>query len=194
MVIHNNKPEMMRSILLSLLALFVFAGQLTAQSIYITESSKVSFFSATPVEDIEAVNDASTSLINLAKNEIAFRVPISGFQFEKPLMQEHFNENYMDTEKYPTASFKGKLSEAIDVSKDTTYHVNATGVMTIHGVDRPETYKGVIETKGGKATLKCDFEVKLKDHKIKVPKVVFANIAEVIEVKTYFQYKPYEKK
>lgn len=184
----------MRSILLSLLAVFVMTGQLSAQSIYITESSNVSFFSATPVEDIEAVNDASTSLLNVAKSDIAFRVPISGFQFEKPLMQEHFNENYMDTEKYPTASFKGKISESIDMSKDTTYHVEATGVMTIHGVDKPRTYKGFIETKGGKATLKCDFQVKLKDHKIKVPKVVFANIAEVIEVKTEFQYKAYEKK
>ena len=184
----------MRLFLLSFLVLFGFVGQLSAQTIYITDTSNVSFFSATPVEDIKAVNVASTSLINLAKSEVAFRVPISGFQFEKPLMQEHFNENYMDTEKYPTASFKGKLSEKLDLSKDTIYHINATGVMTVHGVDRPQTYKGVIETKGGKATLRCDFEIKLKDHKIKVPKVVFANIAEVIEVKTYFQYKPYEKK
>ena len=184
----------MRSILLSLFALFVATGQLSAQSIYITDTSHVSFFSATPVEDIKAENVASTSLLNIAKSEVAFRVPIAGFQFEKPLMQEHFNENYMDTEKYPTASFKGKLSEKLDMSKDTIYHLTATGVMTVHGVDRPVTYKGVIETKGGKATLKCNFQIKLKDHKIKVPKVVFANIAEVIEVKTDFQYKPYEKK
>ncbi len=185
---------MMRSILLTLLTLFGFAVQANAQTIYITEKTNVSFFSATPVEDIEAVNVASTSLLNVARNEVAFRIPISGFQFEKPLMQEHFNENYMETEKYPTASFKGTLSETIDFSKDTTYHLTATGVMTIHGVERKGTYKGVIETKGGKATLKCDFQVKLKDHKIKVPKVVFANIAEVIEVKTEFQYKAYEKK
>jgi hypothetical protein len=184
----------MRLILLPFLAVFVITGQLSAQSIYITESSNVSFFSATPLEDIEAVNDASTSLLNVIKSDIAFRVPISAFQFEKPLMQEHFNENYMDTEKYPIASFKGKLSETIDMSKDTVYHVSATGVMTMHGVERPETYKGVITTKSGKAILKCDFQVKLKDYKIKVPKVVFANIAEVIEVKTEFQYKAYEKK
>ena len=168
--------------------------QSNGQSIYTTDSSMVSFFSGTPVEDIEAINSASTSLISISKGEIAFRVPITGFQFEKPLMQEHFNENYMESGKYPTASFKGKLSETLDLTKDTVYHVSATGVMNIHGVDRAETYNGVITCKGGTATLKCNFKVKLTDYKIKVPKVVFANIAEVIDVKTYFQYKPYEKK
>ncbi len=165
-----------------------------AQVIYTTESSEISFFSSTPVEDIEAVNTTSTSLLNIAKNEIVFRVPIAGFQFEKPLMQEHFNENYMDTEKYPYATFKGNLSDTLDLSKDTIYNISATGIMNIHGVDRAETYSGVVETKGGKATLKSEFKVALKDYKIKVPKVVFANIAEEIDVKVYFQYKPYEKK
>lgn len=164
------------------------------QAIYTTESSEISFFSSTPMEDIEAVNAASTSLLNVAKSDIVFRVPIAGFQFEKPLMQEHFNENYMDTEKYPYATFKGKLSDSLDLSKDTMYNITATGMMNIHGVDRAETYKGVIEAKDGKATLKCEFKVTLKDHKIKVPKVVFANIAEEIDVKVFFQYKPYEKK
>ena len=184
----------MRNAIFTFLAVLTTFSHISAQAIYVTESSKISFFSATPVEDIEAVNDAATSLINLAKSEIAFRVPISGFQFEKPLMQEHFNENYMDTEKYPTASFKGKLSEEIDPKKDTIYNLTATGIMTIHGVDRPQTYNGIVVCKDGKATLSCDFTVQLKDHKIKVPKVVFANIAEVIEVKTEFNYKPYEKK
>ncbi|MFT4544070.1 MAG: polyisoprenoid-binding protein YceI [Bacteroidia bacterium] len=184
----------MRSLLFSLLAVFGTIGQANAQAIYITESSTVSFFSATPIEDIEAVNDASTSLLNVPKSEIAFRIPITGFQFEKPLMQEHFNENYMDTEKYPIASFKGKLSSEIAPKKDTIYNLTATGIMTIHGVDKEQTYNGIVVCKDGKATLNCDFTVILKDYKIKVPKVVFANIAEVIEVKTEFIYKPYEKK
>lgn len=174
--------------------LTAFTTSLFAQAIYTTESSEISFFSSTPVEDIAAVNETSTSLLNVAKNDIVFRVPIAGFKFEKPLMEEHFNENYMDTEKYPYATFKGKLSDTLDLTKDTIYNVSATGMMTIHGVAQAETYKGVVESKDGKATLKCEFNVKLKDHKIKVPKVVFANIAEEIEVKVSFQYKPYEKK
>lgn len=174
--------------------LTALATSLFGQVIYTTESSEISFFSSTPVEDIEAINQTSTSLLNIAKNDIVFRVPIAGFKFEKPLMEEHFNENYMDTEKFPYATFKGKLSDTLDLTKDTIYNISATGMMNIHGVDKAETYKGTIESKDGKATLKCEFKVKLKDHKIKVPKVVFANIAEEIDVKVSFQYKPYEKK
>ncbi len=170
------------------------SGQSIAQVIYTSDTSMVSFFSATPLENIGAVNYASTSLINVPKKEIAFRVPISGFQFEKPLMQEHFNENYMNTEKFPYATFKGKLSDSLDISKDTIYNVTATGMMNIHGQDRAEAFQGMVVCKDGRATLMCDFVVALKDYKIKVPKVVFANIAEFIEVKTYFQFKPYEKK
>jgi polyisoprenoid-binding protein YceI len=109
-------------------------------------------------------------------------------------MEEHFNENYMETEKFPYATFKGKLSDTLDLTKDTIYRVSATGMMNIHGVNQAQTYEGVIESKNGMATLRCEFKVPLKDHKIKVPKVVFANIAEVIDVKVFFQYKPYEKK
>lgn len=182
----------MRLVFTSILSLFV--SSVFAQVIYTTESSEISFFSSTPVEDIEAINETSTSLLNIAKNDIVFRVPIAGFKFEKPLMEEHFNENYMDTEKFPYATFKGKLSDTLDLTKDTIYKISATGMMNIHGVDQAETYTGTIEAKDGKATLKCEFKVALKDHKIKVPKVVFANIAEEIDVKVFFQYKPYEKK
>lgn len=176
------------------IALLYVSQFLLAQPIYTTDSSMVSFFSSTPMEDIEAYNTASTSLMNVDKKDIVFRVPISGFRFEKPLMEEHFNENYMETEQFPYATFKGKLSDTLDLTKDTIYRVSATGMMNIHGVDQAQTYEGVIECKAGMATLRCKFQVPLKDHKIKVPKVVFANIAEVIDVNVFFQYKPYEKK
>lgn len=174
--------------------LIAAAGRSSAQAIFTTDSSMISFFSSTPVEDIEAYNSTSTSLINIPKTEIVFRVPIAGFKFEKPLMEEHFNENYMETEKFPYATFKGKLSDTLDLTKDTIYSVSATGMMNIHGVDQAETYKGIITCKDGVATLSSEFKVALKDYNIKVPKVVFANIAEDIDVKVYFQYKPYEKK
>ena len=70
-----------------------------------------------------------------AKSEIVFRIPMKGFQFEKPLMQEHFNENYMETEKFPHGTFKGKFKDSLDVSIDTLYNISATGIMKIHGVD-----------------------------------------------------------
>lgn len=177
--------------------MLVFIGStqmLFAQPIYTTDTTMISFFSSTPMENIEAFNSASTSLLNVDKKDIVFRVPISGFEFEKPLMQEHFNENYMETEKYPYATFKGKLSDTLDLTKDTVYRVSATGMMNMHGVNQAQTYEGVFDCKDGTATLRCKFQVLLKDHKIKVPKVVFANIAEVIDVNVFFQYKPYEKK
>ena len=169
-------------------------GHSFAQAIYTSDTSMVSFFSSTPIENIEAFNTASTSLLNVPKKEIVFRVPIAGFQFDKPLMQEHFNENYMESEKFPHATFKGKLSDSLDISKDTIYNITATGMMNIHGQDRAEAYQGMIICQDGRATLMCNFAIALKDYNIKVPKVVFANIAEIIEVKTYFEFKPYEKK
>ncbi|MBL4587082.1 MAG: YceI family protein [Flavobacteriales bacterium] len=169
-------------------------SQLSAQVIYITDSSMVSFFSKAPVEDIEAFNTTSSSLLNVAKSELVFRIPMTGFQFEKPLMQEHFNENYMETEKYPHATFKGKFSDTLDLSKDTIYNLTVTGIMKMHGRDHAHSYNGTIESKSGVVTLKSEFKVHLVDHKIKIPKVVVANIAEVIDVKVFFQYKPYEKK
>lgn len=184
----------MRIVLSILIGLSALLAQTKAQTIYTSDTSMVSFFSSTPIENIEAFNSASTSLINTEKREIVFRVPIAGFQFEKPLMQEHFNENYMETEKFPYATFKGKLSDTLDFTKDTIYNVTAEGMMNIHGQVRAESYQGMIISQNGRAILSCNFAVALKDYKIKVPKVVFANIAEIIEVKTYFEYKPYEKK
>ncbi|MDP6909576.1 MAG: YceI family protein [Flavobacteriales bacterium] len=169
-------------------------AEAAGQSLYTTDSSMVSFFSSTPVEDIEAVNEVGISMLNVAKSEVVFRIPMAGFQFEKPLMQEHFNENYMETEKFPHASFQGILSDSLDLSKDTVYAVSATGILKIHGVDHASMYSGTIESNAGVITLSCSFSVLLKDHDIKVPRVVFTNIAEEIEVKTFFRYKAYEKK
>ncbi len=172
----------------------MLGGQSFSQPIYATDSSLVSFFSVTPIENIEAFNSACTSLLNVTKREITFRIPIAGFQFEKSLMQEHFNESYMETEKFPYATFNGKLSDTLDLTKDTIYNVTATGMMNIHGHDRAESLNGLMVCHEGRATLICDFAVALSDYGIKVPKVVFSNIAEVIEVKTYFEFMPYEPK
>ncbi|MCB0754016.1 MAG: YceI family protein [Flavobacteriales bacterium] len=176
-----------------LIALLISGGDsLLAQEIYKADSSEIRFFSSTPIENIEATNSTSTSLLNLARNEVSFRVPISGFVFDKSLMQEHFNENYMEAEKFPYATFKGKLSDTLDLCKDTVYHISATGLMNIHGVDQANTYNGIIQSNDGKATLTCEFKVALADHNIKVPSVVFANIAKEIEVKATFYYVPFE--
>jgi len=162
--------------------------------IYVANSSVISFFSEAPLENIQAVNKAAKPMLNTSNNEIAIKVPIKGFVFEKPLMQEHFNENYMESDKYPHAIFKGKINETIDYTKDGTYKASATGKLDIHGVEKDRTIEGTITVKGQEITLETKFDVKVADHKITIPKVVFQNIAEIIEVKMNSVLVPFKKK
>jgi polyisoprenoid-binding protein YceI len=178
-----------------LLLLYYFASSsVQAQQLFTATTSEITFFSDAPLEDIEAVNKASQSLLNTSTREIAVKVPIKSFVFPKSLMQEHFNENYLESEKFPYAMFKGKINEAIDFAKAGTYDVTATGKLAIHGVERDQTLKGKLTVMPGKMNLNATFEVLLADHKIKIPEVVFMKIAEKIAVSCQFAYQAYEKK
>lgn len=171
----------MKSLILSLITLSL-AYTAQAQIIKSAET-EVSFFSDAPVEDIAATNKKMTAAINTDSRAIAFSVPIRGFKFEKSLMEEHFNENYLESAKFPNANFKGTISEAIDFKKDGTYKATATGTLNIHGVEQKRTLEGTITVKGGVVTLNANFKVKLADHKVEIPTIVFQNIAEIIDVK-----------
>jgi polyisoprenoid-binding protein YceI len=107
---------------------------------------------------------------------------ITDFQFPNKLMQEHFNENYLESERYPTAKFVGKITEEVDLSKLGTYPVTAAGNMTIHGVTKPITVKGTIVATATEMKITFAFTVRTEDYKIKVPTLVFNKIAEVIDV------------
>ncbi len=179
--------------LLVLLYYFV-ANAVQAQQLFTATSSEITFFSDAPLEDIEAVNKASQSLINTGTREIAVKVPIKSFVFPKSLMQEHFNENYMESDKFPYAVFKGKINDAVDFTKPGTYDVSATGKLNIHGVERDQTLKGKLTVQPDKLNLNASFEVALADHKIKIPEVVFMKIAEKVQVKCQLGYQVYEKK
>ena len=132
----------------------------------------VSFFSTTPIEDIDATNNACTSLLNSANDTIVFKIPNKEFVFPKSLMQEHFNENYMETSKYPNATFKGKINEDIDYTKEGIYKVTCTGMLKMHGVEQIRTIAGTITVKSEELTIVSNFNVKLVDHKIDVPKLI----------------------
>src|SRR5690606_29851446 len=103
---------------------------------YLTRSGKVTFFSSTPLEAIEAFNNEAASVMDAKTGDIVFQVPIRSFKFENALMQEHFNENYLESSKYPKAEFKGKITDInkVNFSKDGTYNVTSKGNLTIHGV------------------------------------------------------------
>ena len=158
---------------------------------YITESSKISFFSEAPIENIDAHNTESTSIFDSDKGEIGFSVPSRAFQFKRSLMQEHFNEKYMESEKYPKSTFNGKI-EGYE-KKSGKQKAKARGDMTIHGVTNTIEIDGEMEFRDGKVYLTSTFTVKLEDYKIKIPSILFQNIAEEIEVKVELTYKEYGK-
>ena len=172
----------------TLLLALLFVGFQSKAQLFMTTTGEVSFFSKTPLEDIDAVNKTVSSIINTATNEVAVQMRITNFVFPNKLMQEHFNENYLESEKFPSATFKGKIKEAIDLTVAGTYPITASGTATIHGVTRPIDLKGTIISTGTSLALTCAFEVKLVDYKVDIPKIVFAKIAEVIKVSSKINY------
>jgi hypothetical protein len=183
----------MKIIIKILIASLLLSSQSFGQ-LYATQAGETSFFSETPVENITAVNKTVGAIINTTTNEVAVSMKMSGFDFPNKLMQEHFNENYMESEKYPIGTFKGKIIEPIDFTKNGTYDVTAKGQLTIHGVTLPRDLKGKLTIENQKINLISNFDIKLVDHKIDIPKLVFAKIAEVISVKTKYLLTPYIKK
>ena len=155
-------------------------------------SSHLSFFSKAPLEDIEAHTQQATSLFDAASAEIAFLVPVRSFQFEKSLMQEHFNENYLESEKYPNATFEGKL-QGFEAESSEKQEVTAQGTFTIHGVTQRVEIPGEVQLQEDSLHMQATFPVKLEDYNIKIPKIVFYNIAETVEVEVQFTYQPNEK-
>jgi len=143
----------------------------------------ISFFSSTPVEDIDAVSKNAEGIINPKNNKLAFSVKIVTFEFKKKLMQEHFNENYLESDKYPKATFIGEILEKVNLEETGIYKVNVKGKLNMHGVEKERTISGTLENKNGELFLNASFQVPLSDHKIKVPRLVIKNIAEVIDVK-----------
>ena len=166
----------------------LFIGFQSKAQLFMTTTGEVSFFSKTPMEDIDALNKSVSSIINASTNEVAVQMRITNFVFPNKLMQEHFNENYLESEKFPSATFKGKIKESVDLTVPGTYPISASGSATIHGVTRPIELKGNIVSSGTTLTLTCQFDVKLVDYKVDIPKIVFAKIAEVIKVSAKINY------
>ena len=177
------------------IALFA-VNNLFGQATYFTKTGKIDFFSSTPMEDIEAVNNEVNSFLNIEKNELVFAVLIKGFKFQKALMQEHFNENYMESDKFPKAQFKGNIVDfdAANFKKDGEYIVNVKGDLTIHGVTKSVIIPGVISVKAGKISATSKFKVKCADYDIKIPSVISNKISEEIDVNVDIKYELYEKK
>jgi hypothetical protein len=173
---------MKKSILFFSFFLLLGSGLSFGQTLYRTSVGEVSFFSKTPALDIKALNKKAGAILNEGTRDLAIQMKITDFQFPNKLMQEHFNENYLESERYPTAKFAGKITEDVDLSKPGTYPVTASGNLTIHGVTKPVTVKGEKEATATEMKVTFAFTVRMEDYKIEVPTLVFNKIAEVIEV------------
>ena len=173
--------------------ILIFNFSFAQNKLYSSNKSEFSFFSKTPLEDIDAKNTRASSIINLSNREMVVRIPVSQFQFKNKLMQQHFNENYMESEKFPYATFKGKIKEEIDLSKAGIYSVSASGILNIHGIDQNRKLVGKLTVSENSLLLETTFEVLLSDHKIDIPKLVFKKIAEKINVIANISYIPYSK-
>jgi polyisoprenoid-binding protein YceI len=166
-----------------------------AQDIYSLKSGKISFFAGTPIEDIDATNLKSTSFLNIKTGEIIISTPVKEFKFKRALMEEHFNENYLESDKYPKSEFKGKIIDiqSVDFGKTGDYKVFVEGNLTMHGVTKNKRIEVVLSIAESKIQAKTNFQVLLEEYNIDRPKVVWEKLAEKVDLKVELNYEPYKK-
>lgn len=162
-----------------------------AQDLFIVVSSEVDFTSDAPLELIEASTEEATGLLNASDRSFAFRVPTKSFQgFNSALQRTHFNENYMESDKFPHIIFEGKIIEEIDFNTPGKHQVRAKGRFTCHGVKQERIIKCKLTVSPNKIEVDSEFTVLLDDHNIKIPSVVSQKIAEEILVNVNIELAP----
>lgn len=173
----------MKKITVLIIMLMLVISCANAQK-FMTKAGTIKFSSETPMEKIAGVNRQVNSALDFTTGDFVFRVLIRGFEFEKALMQEHFNENYMESEKFPNATFNGKVTniKSISLEKAGVYKVVVQGDLTIHGITNKVNVNGTLEVKGGKVLAVATFNIAPKDYKITIPQAVIKNISEAILV------------
>jgi polyisoprenoid-binding protein YceI len=156
---------MLKQLFIALLLMGTFNTAIIAQNLHSTKSAKIKFFSSLAAEDIEATNAQAVSKLDTKTGAINFIVLINGFVFENELMQKHFNEDYMESTKFPKSEFKGSLTNlsAINFSKNGSYPAIVSGNLTIRGISQPVKATGNIAIANGKISVKSIFKIKVKD-------------------------------
>lgn len=154
------------------------------------KNGEISFFSSAPLEDITAHTQKAVSVLDLETGRVTVTVPINSFVFKRRLMQEHFNENYMESERYPFAKFSGKIMDPVDWSIAGAYQVAVKGMMEVHGVAKEYTTRVNLQVSAAQIQAQTTFPIRLADHHITIPRIVRKNIAEVVEVNASLTYLP----
>jgi polyisoprenoid-binding protein YceI len=150
---------------------------------YITKSGFIGFYSKTDFEDIQAENNQAYAMLDPANTRLAFAVLMKGFIFPKELMQEHFNENYVESDKYPKATFTGRCIGDMDFNREGIYQIVIKGELNLHGVTQPIETTAQIEVKNDRILGNSAFKLKPEDFEIQIPGVVRDKIAREINVK-----------
>jgi hypothetical protein len=163
---------------------------LFGQKKYFTKTGTISFEAGTSVEDIDAINKSVTSIFDATSGQYEFAVLVKGFEFKRDLMQQHFNENYMESSKYPKATFKGTIVnlDKISFNKDGSYNATVKGTLEMHGVKKEIQTTGVFKVAGAAVTGTAAFDVLLDDYKIAVPSLVKDKIAKKVKIKVSCNY------
>ena len=172
----------MKRIGILIAAFFLITGFTEAQSRYYTKSGRITFYSNAPLEDIEASTKTVAALLDATTGTLQFSVVMKSFEFKKALMQEHFNENYIESDKYPKAEFLGSYTGDVNTAKEGKYPVQVKGQLTLHGVTKPVEVPATIEVKGSKLSGTTDFKVTPGDFNIQIPALVREKIARQIDV------------
>ncbi len=157
---------------------------------YLTQTGSIRFFSEAPLENIESINNQVSSVIDIETGAVAFSLLMKAFNFEKALMQEHFNEKYIESETYPKSTFKGNIANfaEIEIGFEPT-EVMVDGNLTIHGVTQEVSIPATLQyAEDGKLTGSAVFQVEVADYEIKIPATVADNIAKTIEITVNAEY------
>jgi len=168
---------------LALLLILPMWAQAQTSGAFSTQSGTVSFVSDAPLETINAKSSTLAAAISPANRTFAFSVSIASFEgFNSELQREHFNENYMETPKFPYGTFKGKIIEEVNLTQNGTYTVRAKGILSIHGVAKERTINATVVVNNGSMTISSKFDVLLADHNIAIPSIVTPKISKTINV------------
>jgi polyisoprenoid-binding protein YceI len=163
-----------------------------AQDIYFTRTGKIEFHSGSSIEDIDGTNNEVSSMLNIKTGDMAFTVLVKSFHFKRALMEEHFNENYMESEKFPKASFKGKIvtMPVINMTANGSYTIQTEGELTIHGITKKISVPGKLTVSNGKITGVSSFKIILSDYNVQIPGVVAEKFSKETVINVSCVYEP----
>jgi len=173
-----------------LVSLVFIALSTRSQDRLLTRSGFISFYSDAPLEKIEANTRTAASVLDKKTGQVEFSVLIKSFSFRKALMQEHFNENYLESDKFPKSVFIGRIDDVskVDFDKDSEYAVTVTGQLTIHGVTRTLTTPTILTIKNRVTIANATFNISLTDYKISIPSLVKDKISETVKISVTLEY------